>query len=73
MVCVCMCMGMWVIIRTLVYGFYGLFVDQEHSSHQADRSQPAAETQLSADSLVSPFISVRPKKPRHKNCIHTAS
>ena len=42
----------WWILRT--------YVDQEHSSDQADTFQPAAQTQPSAASLVSHFISFKP-------------
>lgn len=46
-----------------VYGkvccFVWSYMDQEHNSDQADTSLPAAETQLSAASLVSHFLSVR--------------
>ncbi len=47
-----------------VYGkqswFLWSYMDQEHNSDQDDTSQPAGETQLSAASLVSPFVSVKP-------------
>lgn len=35
-------------------------MDQEHNSDQDDTSQPTGESQLSAASLVSPFVSVKP-------------
>lgn len=46
---------------TTSVGFHASCVDQEHSSDEADTSQPAAETQLSAAGWVSHFISVKLK------------
>lgn len=57
--CVCVRVIMCAIIKNSA-GIYGPCMDQKHSSDQADTSQPAAETQLSAARLVSHFVSVKP-------------
>lgn len=54
----------WKCVLVYVYGKQSWvlwsYMDQEHNSDQDDTSQPTGESQLSAASLVSPFVSVKP-------------